>query len=122
MALRALSRLSLTTREQLPENFSYEWSEVFYLQIKAGNTAALLLGFGVMLVFLVLAALYESWSQPLAVILVVPLCFLAAVGGLLVSKLPIDILAQVGLVVLVGVTHTDTTADADKLAEKISIS
>jgi multidrug efflux pump len=75
---------------------------VFFLQIAAGNTAALLLALGIMLVFLVLAALYESWSQPLAVILVVPLCLLAAVGGLVVARLPIDILAQVGLVVLVG--------------------
>ena len=86
----------------LPENFTHEWTEVFFLQIAAGNTAAVLLGLGVMLVFLVLAALYESWSQPLAVILVVPLSLLAAVSGLAVSKLPIDILAQVGLVVLVG--------------------
>ena len=87
---------------ELPDTFSYEWSEVFLLQITAGNTAAILLGLGVMLVFLVLSALYESWSQPLAVILVVPLSLLAALGGLVVAKLPIDILAQVGLVVLVG--------------------
>jgi multidrug efflux pump len=97
-----IDRVAATAATQLPESFSYEWSEVFLLQIKAGNTATVLLGLGVMLVFLVLAALYESWSQPLAVILVVPLCLLAAVGGLMVSKLPIDILAQVGLVVLVG--------------------
>ncbi len=97
-----IDRVATETQEQLPENFSYEWTEVFLLQIAAGNTAAWLLGLGVILVFLVLAALYESWSQPLAVILVVPLCLLAAVVGLLISFLPIDILAQVGLVVLVG--------------------
>jgi hydrophobe/amphiphile efflux-1 (HAE1) family protein len=97
-----IDRVAAAARDQLPESFSYEWSEVFLLQIQAGNTATVLLGLGVMLVFLVLAALYESWSQPLAVILVVPLCLLAAVGGLMVAKLPIDILAQVGLVVLVG--------------------
>ncbi len=97
-----IDRVAATTSDQLPESFSYEWSEVFLLQIAAGNTAAVLLGLGVMLVFLVLAALYESWSLPLAVILVVPLCLLAAVVGLVVAKLPIDILAQVGLVVLVG--------------------
>ncbi len=96
-----IDRVAAAT-EQLPENFSYEWTEVFLLQIAAGNTAGLLLGLGVILVFLVLAALYESWTQPLAVILVVPLCLLAAVIGLLVAFLPIDILAQVGLVVLVG--------------------
>ena len=97
-----IDRVATAAREELPENFSYEWSEVFLLQIAAGNTAGLLLGLGVILVFLVLAALYESWIQPLAVILVVPLCLLAAVVGLLISFLPIDILAQVGLVVLVG--------------------
>jgi multidrug efflux pump len=97
-----IDRVADTAAAQLPDSYSYEWSDVFFLQIAAGNTAALLLGLGVMLVFLVLAALYESWSQPLAVILVVPLCLLAAVGGLVVAKLPIDILAQVGLVVLVG--------------------
>ncbi|MFZ4636538.1 MAG: efflux RND transporter permease subunit [Pirellulales bacterium] len=97
-----IDRVAGTAAAQLPDNFSYEWSEVFFLQIAAGNTAALLLALGIMLVFLVLAALYESWSQPLAVILVVPLCLLAAVGGLVVARLPIDILAQVGLVVLVG--------------------
>ena len=97
-----IDRVADAAATQLPDTFSYEWSEVFLLQIAAGNTAAILLGLGVMLVFLVLAALYESWSQPLAVILVVPLSLLAAIGGLVVAKLPIDILAQVGLVVLVG--------------------
>jgi len=97
-----IDRVAATAAAELPESFSYEWSEVFLLQLQAGNTAAILLGLGVMLVFLVLAALYESWTQPLAVILVVPLCLLAAVGGLMIARLPIDILAQVGLVVLVG--------------------
>jgi multidrug efflux pump len=97
-----IDRVAATARDLLPESFSYEWSEVFLLQIAAGNTATVLLGLGVMLVFLVLAALYESWSLPLAVILVVPLCLLAAVVGLVMARLPIDILSQVGLVVLVG--------------------
>ena len=97
-----IDRVSAAAAAELPESFSYEWSEVFFLQLQAGDTAAVLLGLGVMLVFLVLAALYESWLQPLAVILVVPLCLLAAIAGLVMARLPIDILAQVGLVVLVG--------------------
>ena len=97
-----MERVAQTAETSLPENFSYEWSEVFYLQKIAGNTAGILLILGVVLVFLVLAALYESWLQPLAVVLVVPLCILAATIGLAVMQLPIDILAQVGLVVLVG--------------------
>ena len=97
-----IDKVEQTARKQLPDNFSYEWSEIFYLQLIAGNTASVLLGLGVVLVFLVLAALYESWLQPLAVILVVPLCFFGAIIGLAISKLPIDILSQVGFVVLVG--------------------
>jgi multidrug efflux pump subunit AcrB len=97
-----IDRVAKTAPTALPETFSYEWSEVFQLQILAGNTAGVLLGLGVALVFLVLAALYESWLEPLAVVLVVPLCLLAAIIGLAVARLPIDILAQVGLVVLVG--------------------
>jgi len=73
-----------------------------YMQIMAGNTANLLFVLGVMLVFLVLAALYESWSLPLAVILVVPMCLLSSLAGLVAGQLPIDILAMVGLVLLVG--------------------
>jgi len=88
--------------KQLPDNFQLEWSEIFYLQIISGNTAVYLFLLGILLVFLVLAALYESWSHPFAVILVVPLCLLSAMGGLYIAHLPIDILAQVGLVVLVG--------------------
>ena len=97
-----IDKVEQTARKQLPDNFSYEWSEIFYLQLIAGNTASVLLGLGVVLVFLVLAALYESWLQPLAVILVVPLCFFGAIIGLAIAKLPIDILSQVGFVVLVG--------------------
>jgi multidrug efflux pump len=97
-----IDRVAEAAATTLPDTYSYEWSEVFHLQILAGNTAGVLFVLGITLVFLVLAALYESWTQPLAVILVVPLCLLGAIAGLAIAKLPIDILAQVGLVVLVG--------------------
>ena len=97
-----IDRVASAAAKELPDSFSYEWSEIFQLQILAGNTAGVLFVLGMALVFLVLAALYESWSQPLAVILVVPLCILGAIVGLAIAKLRIDILAQVGLVVLVG--------------------
>ena len=97
-----IDRVASAAAKELPDSFSYEWSEIFQLQILAGNTAGVLFVLGMALVFLVLAALYESWSQPLAVILVVPLCILGSIVGLAINKLPIDILAQVGLVVLVG--------------------
>lgn len=97
-----ITNVGETTKAQLPDQFSMEWSEIFYLQIRSGNTAIFLFLLGILLVFLVLAALYESWAHPFAVILVVPLCLLSAMGGLAVAHMPIDILAQVGLVVLVG--------------------
>jgi len=97
-----IDRVAGEAVKNLPDSFAYEWSEIFQLQILAGNTAGLLFVLGIALVFLVLAALYESWSQPLAVILVLPLCLIGAIVGLAIARLPIDILAQVGLVVLVG--------------------
>ena len=56
---------------------AYEWTELAYLELQAGNTAMIVFGFAVVMVFLVLAAQYESWSLPLAVILVVPMCLLS---------------------------------------------
>jgi multidrug efflux pump len=90
------------SERDLPEGMTSQWSEIVYLQIIAGNTAQLLFGLGVVLVFLVLAALYESWSLPLAVVLVVPMCLLSSLAGLVTARLPVDILAMVGLVLLVG--------------------
>ncbi len=80
----------------------FEWSEMAFLQVQAGNVAMLIFALGTILVYLVLAAKYESWRLPLAVILVVPLCVLAAVTGMAIASLPIDIFVQIGLLVLIG--------------------
>jgi multidrug efflux pump len=79
-----------------------EWTELTLLQILAGNTAIFAFGGAVLLVFLVLSFLYESWSQPLAVILVVPMCLLCAIAGVALARMDINIFVQVGFVVLVG--------------------
>jgi multidrug efflux pump subunit AcrB len=79
-----------------------EWTELALLQLQTGNTAMLVFMLAVVLVFLVLAAQYESWSLPLAVILVVPLCLLSSVAGVQMAKLDINIFTQVGFVVLIG--------------------
>ncbi len=86
----------------LPANMAYEWSEMSYLELLAGNTATVIFGFAVVMVFLVLAAQYESWSLPLAVILVVPMCLLSAIVGVNIAHLDINIFTRVGFVVLVG--------------------
>jgi multidrug efflux pump len=99
-------------RQELPQrSMTCEWTELTYLQKEASRTDSLrdllqnpftaFVG-AVTLVFLVLAALYESWSLPLSVILVVPMCLLCALAGVLIAKLDLNIFVQVGFVVLVG--------------------
>src|SRR5439155_14598438 len=80
----------------------FEWTELTFMQILAGNTAMLVFALGTVLVFLVLSAQYESWSLPLAVILVVPMCLLCSVAGVLIAKMDVNIFTQIGFVVLVG--------------------
>ena len=87
---------------ELPQAMSYEWTDMSYLELLAGNTAMIIFTFAVVMVFLVLAAQYESWSLPLAVILVVPMCLLSAIIGVNIAGMDINIFTQIGFVVLVG--------------------
>ncbi|HQX49667.1 MAG TPA: multidrug efflux RND transporter permease subunit [Planctomycetaceae bacterium] len=87
---------------ELPSTMSFEWTELAYLESTSGSTGLMLFGFSVVFVFLVLAALYESWALPLAVILVVPMCVLSSITGVAVAKLDINIFTQIGFVVLIG--------------------
>jgi multidrug efflux pump len=88
--------------QTLPPSMATEWTEMAYLELLAGNTAMVIFAFAVVMVFLVLAAQYESWSLPLAVILVVPLCLLSAIIGVWITGMDINIFTQIGFVVLVG--------------------
>src|SRR5439155_8940396 len=90
--------------KELPQAMSFEWTDMSFLELQAGNTAMIIFGFAVVMVFLVLAAQYESWSLPLAVILVVPLCLLSAIIGVRVAGMDINIFTQIGFVVLVGLS------------------
>jgi multidrug efflux pump len=87
---------------ELPSAMGYEWTDMSYLELIAGNTAMMIFGLAVFMVFLVLAAQYESWSLPLAVILVVPMCLLSAIVGVRQANQDINIFTQIGFVVLVG--------------------
>ncbi|WP_374383183.1 efflux RND transporter permease subunit [Dongia sp.] len=97
-----LAAMEKIAAENLPDGFGFEWTELAYQQKLAGNTGLIVFAAAVVFVFLVLAAQYESWSLPLSVVLIVPMCLLAAVSGLLVSHIEVNILAQVGFVVLIG--------------------
>ena len=98
-AIAAMERLAA---EVLPDGFAYSWTELAYQERQAGDTAIYVFIASVVFVFLFLAAMYESWLLPLAVILIVPMCLLAAVTGVLWRGLDNNILVQIGLIVLVG--------------------
>lgn len=89
-------------RESLPDGITYEWTDLTYQQILAGNTNTVIFPLCVLLVFMVLAALYESLTLPLAVILIVPMCLLCGVTGVWLVGKDNNIFTQIGFIVLVG--------------------
>ena len=98
----AIKDINRIADETLPLSMRIEWTELMFMQIKAGNTAIYVFILAVICVFLALSALYESWTLPLAVILVVPLCMLCSAAGVLFTNRDVNIFVQIGLVVLVG--------------------
>ena len=98
-ALDALEEVAKTT---LPATVSYDWSDLSYQERKASGNAARLFALSIVFVFLILAALYESWSLPFSVLLSVPVAVVGAFAGLLMRKYDFDVYAQVGVVMLIG--------------------
>jgi hydrophobic/amphiphilic exporter-1 (mainly G- bacteria), HAE1 family len=98
----ALDAVEQLARETLPQGISTEWTELAYQERQTGNTAIFIFALSVLLVFLVLAAQYESWSLPLAIILIVPMAVLSALAGVMLRGQDNNILTQIGLIVLVG--------------------
>ncbi len=97
-----IAKVEKLAKENLPDGFSIEWTDLTYQQILAGNTIVYIFPLCVVFVFLVLAALYESWGLPLAIILIVPMCLLSALGGVWLKSMDNNVFTQIGLVVLVG--------------------
>jgi len=98
-AIEAMEKLAA---QALPEGFSYEWTTLAYQQLRAGSTAIFAFMLAVVFVFLVLAAQYESLTLPLAVIMIVPMCLVAAITGVILRGQDNNILTQVGFIVLIG--------------------
>lgn len=98
----ALASMERLAEQILPEGITYEWTELAYQQKQTGNTAIIAFGLAVLFVFLLLAAQYESWILPLAVILIVPMCLFSAMVGVDIAGMDNNILTQIGLIVLVG--------------------
>ncbi len=112
---QAIDSMAQLADKRLPKSMQYEWSEMSFLELQAADTAMVIFGLALIAVFLVLAAQYESWSLPMAVILVVPMCLFCAIVGVWVmpSLLPkslvganpqieINIFTEIGFVVLAG--------------------
>lgn len=98
----AISRMEQLAEQTLPQGMSYEWTDLAYQQKLEGNTAIYIFPLAVLFVFLLLAAQYESWSLPLAIILIVPMSLLCAVVGVWFRGMDNNILTQIGFVVLVA--------------------
>ncbi|KRG83004.1 MULTISPECIES: multidrug efflux RND transporter permease subunit [Stenotrophomonas] len=99
---QAMATMENLVRNDLPNGFGYDWSGMSYQEILAGNAAALLMVLSVVVVFLCLAALYESWSIPVSVLLVVPVGILGAVVFSLLRGLPNDLYFKIGMVTVIG--------------------
>jgi multidrug efflux pump len=99
---QAMNRIAEIAGSALPNGMSFEWTDLSFQQATQGNAALLVFPVAILLAFLVLAALYESWVLPLAVILIVPMCMLSALAGVKLFGGDNNTFVQVGLVVLMG--------------------
>ncbi|MBU2340842.1 MAG: multidrug efflux RND transporter permease subunit [Alphaproteobacteria bacterium] len=101
---QSLTTMEKVAAETLPQGFDTEWTGIAFQQANTGNTGILVFGLAVLLVFLVLAAQYESLILPLAIILIVPMCLLAAMVGVNLRGLDNNVLTQIGLIVLIALS------------------
>jgi HAE1 family hydrophobic/amphiphilic exporter-1 len=101
---QAMAAMEQVASEVLPAGFGYAWSDMSYQEKKAEGGQAMVFGMSFLFVFLILAALYESWSLPFSVLLSVPVAVLGAYGGLLLRHFDNNVFAQIGLVMLIGLT------------------
>jgi multidrug efflux pump len=99
---QALDALEAVAKATLPQEISYDWSDLSYQERKASGNAARLFTLSIVFVFLILAALYESWSLPFSVLLSVPIAVVGAFAGLLMRRFDFDVYAQIGVVMLIG--------------------
>ncbi|BDU72662.1 efflux RND transporter permease subunit [Mesoterricola silvestris] len=101
---QAMAALEQVARETLPRDMSYDWADLSYQEKKAEGTTGLVFALSLVFVFLILAALYESWSLPFSVLLSVPIAIFGAFFGLWVRKYDFGVFAQIGLVMLIGLS------------------
>jgi len=101
---QAIAALQDVARQTLGPTFSYDWADLSYQELKASGTSGITYGLSLVFVFLILAALYESWSLPFSVLLTVPVAVFGAFLGLLLRKFDLDVYGQIGIVMLIGLS------------------
>ncbi len=101
---QAMAAMEQVSNEVLPQGYGYAWSDMSFQEKKSTGGEAAVFGMSFLFVFLILAALYESWSLPFSVLLSVPVAILGAYGGLLLRKFDNNVFAQIGLIMLIGLT------------------
>jgi HAE1 family hydrophobic/amphiphilic exporter-1 len=99
---QAQTALEEVARDTLPASMGYDWADLSYQENKASGTAGPIFALSLLVVFLILAALYESWTLPFSVLLSVPIAIFGAFAGLYLRKFDLDVYAQIGLVMLIG--------------------
>lgn len=97
-----LATMESLAAQYLPDGIGYEWTEIAFQQKAVGHTAIIAFVLSVIFVFLVLAALYESWILPLAVILIVPMCLFSSMIGIQILGMENNIMTQIGFIILIG--------------------
>ena len=107
---QALTIMQQVFEQELGNTFGYEWTGLAYQEESAGSTTTMIFILAILVAFLILAAQYESWTSPFAVIMGLPIALLGVVIGCLVMNLPISVYTQIGIILLIALTATGAGA------------